>query len=195
MTRIAIAGFLAAVILFVWNALAWMVLSMHASSLRPLPNERAVVEALRESHHESGAFFFPSPSHDPDADEQAQEAAMDAFLEAHRQGPVGMLVYNAEGLEPLAPSTFLRGFVLDLLSGLLAATLLAAAAARLRSYGGRVLFVAALGVFVGLVSDLGYWNWMHFPTEYSFVMAADRTIGWLLVALVAAAVVRPTRGG
>lgn len=83
------------------------------------------------------------------------------------------------------------GFIIDLLATLLAATLLfSAARGCCRSYLQRVGFVTGLGVFVGLVGHASYWNWMHFPADYTLAFIVDVVIGWTLVGLVMAAIVK-----
>jgi hypothetical protein len=83
------------------------------------------------------------------------------------------------------------GFVIDLLSALLAAALLSCAAGGCcDTYFKRVGFVASLGVFLGLMAHGTYWNWMNFPADYTLLFIVDVVIGWTLVGLAIAGVVK-----
>jgi hypothetical protein len=83
------------------------------------------------------------------------------------------------------------GFVIDLLSAMLAAALLSCAAGGCcDTYFKRVGFVASLGVFLGLMAHGTYWNWMNFPADYTLLFIVDVVIGWTLVGLAIAGVVK-----
>ena len=51
---------LAAVLVFVASALIWAVLNLHKNDWKKLPNEDAVMDALRSSNTPPGSYFFPS---------------------------------------------------------------------------------------------------------------------------------------
>lgn len=183
MGRIILATIIGAVLLFAWNFVSWMVVKLHDGSMRSLEAEPLVVEMLRSADVEPGAYYFPAPPED-----MKDQAAMDDFTARHRQGPLGMLIVSA-GTEPMEPMMFVTGFALNVISVLIAALLLASAG--IRHASGRVLFVAALGVLVTVVSDLSYWNWMRFPSDHSLAMVADNVIGWIFVGIALAALIRP----
>jgi hypothetical protein len=85
---------------------------------------------------------------------------------------------------------FVLSFLMNAVSALVAAAMLAQARQTLRAYWQRVLFVAALGLFVGAMVHGPYWNWMHFPADVSLVMFADHLVGCLLAGLAIAAIVK-----
>jgi hypothetical protein len=91
------------------------------------------------------------------------------------------------------PKTFVTGLVLNFLVCFVAAWLLSKALGGLRSYGARVQFVAILGLFAGIAIHLMYWNWWEFPTNYTIGCLADTVIGWTLVGLAIAAIVKPVK--
>jgi hypothetical protein len=166
--------------------LAWTVIPLHESSYRSLPDEAPLVSALRDHVPETGVYYFPGL----DLADAGNEALMDAWTERHRAGPLGMVVYRSEGADPGSPVLFVRGFGLCLLTSGLASLLLAAATGRLRTFVGRVAFVASLGLLVAVASDLVAWNWLYVPTDYTWWMVVDRLIGWVLLGLVLAFFVR-----
>lgn len=186
MIRILFGALASAVILTVWGALAWTAIGLHEPSMHALTDESGVRAVLRETAPESGAYFLPGMPHDP-----SDAAALEAWEAHHREGPVAFIVVHPDGLEPMAPSVFLRGFVNALAQGLLASLFLAVAATNLPRYVQRVAFTTALGLFVALAADVTYEVYMYFPGDYTSAMVFDRLIGWLLVGLALAAILRP----
>ena len=76
-----------------------------------------------------------------------------------------------------------------------AALLLSMAAPSIGGFMGRVMFVALIGLFVGLLADLANWNWMNYPLRFSLEMAADRVVSAALMGLVLGAIIKKPSGG
>ncbi len=91
MKRTLLAGVLGGVILLVWGMLAWMLTPLHKDTVLNLPNEEAVVSALQATLPQQGVYYFPGMPKD-----QSDKAAMDAYTERYRRGPMGMVVYDPE---------------------------------------------------------------------------------------------------
>ena len=89
----------------------------------------------------------------------------------------------------MSPKQFGIQFASGSLAALLAAFLLSQAGGSL-AFVNRVGFVAVLGVFVGLVVNVPYWNWYGFPPDQTLAAIADHTLGWGLAGLVLAAIVK-----
>ena len=109
----------------------------------------------------------------------------------HEAGPVGLIVLRTNPGAPMGPSKFAVSFIINLLCTLISAWLLWLARGSLPRYWSRVGFVGLLGLLTGIMVDGNYWNWMFFAADYSLVMLADRTVGWLLVGLLLGAIIRP----
>lgn len=187
MKQVAIAGSAGAVVFYAWGMLAWMALPLHEPTIAGLPNEGAVTDALKAQSLETGVYI--APWSDDMADMSDPNSA---FMRNHVSGPIYSIYYQREGAVPMGPSVMLGGFVIDLLAATLAACLLSSAVSGCcRSYASRVGFVMGLGIFVGLVGHASYWNWMHFPLDYTIAFIVDVVIGWTLTGLVIAAIVRP----
>jgi hypothetical protein len=189
MRQILLAGLLGGIVYFVWGMLAWMVLPIHTPTLHGLPDESAVRDALTAQQLETGVYMVPWS--DDEADWSNSESE---WFQRHKSGPLLSIYYTREGSEPMGPEVILGGFVIDLLAAMLAAALLSCAVKAgscCAGYWPRVGFVAGLGVFEALVGDTAYWNWMHFPVDYTIAMVVDGGIGWTLVGLVVAAIVKP----
>jgi hypothetical protein len=188
--RILLGTVLGAIVFFVWGALAWTVLQLH--TLHTIEDEQRVVQVLSEAITEPGVYWFPNlPRDHMTASPEQQEANWDAVNERHRAGPIGLLNFHPDGMEQMPPATFIKGLSLNLVMAMLASLLLAAAS--VRPYLGRVAFVAAIGLIVGVSAHMIKWNYLHFPLDYSVMQVVDNVIGWSLAGLVIAAVVRPTK--
>lgn len=183
--RIVLAGLLGGLVYFIWGALSWMVFPWHTATLEKLPNEDAVISALREQIPASGAYFFPGMP-DPGAEATVQEA----YAARHRQGPLGFLLFHAGGKELSMGPAMGRGFAIDVLAALIVAFLLSLKAPA--PYPCRVFFVLLIGLFSAITTHAMYWNWMLFPTGYTLAMFADVVGGWTLAGLVMAAIVKPS---
>ncbi len=192
MVRIALAGLIGAVGLMVWSYVSWMTIPWHQPGM--LPQQERVADALRDSGTESGIYWMPNMEHDPNASEEEQAAAMEAWQEAYRQGPIGVVVYRAEGTEPMPTMAFVIGFVLDFLVATGAAIMLTMAASALPTFANRLLFVMLLGLFAAIGSHLMNWNWMNFPLRYSLEMVADSLVASLLLGVVLALMIGRTSG-
>lgn len=168
--RLALAAIAGGLVLFLWGALAWMVLPLH-SSIKPLPDETAMVSSMQRANAPRGVYFTGDP-------EKGAKPQM-------------LIVYTPQAVT-LSPSQFARTLLLDILAALGVAWLLSRAAAK--TFASRVLFVAiAGGVIAALIVDLPNWNWFAYPGDYTFFSMADKVIGWALAGLALAAIVRPTK--
>ncbi|MCP3858227.1 MAG: hypothetical protein GY728_11980 [Phycisphaeraceae bacterium] len=75
---------LAASAVFAFSFLAWMVLPHHRRDIRPLPDERPLMDAIAAMEVEPGLYMFPN-CEDP-ADYRSE-----AFIARYRRGPWGTL--------------------------------------------------------------------------------------------------------
>jgi hypothetical protein len=184
--RIVIAGVVGGLIVFVWSAVSHMVLPLGNIGFESLPNDEPVISALKGSVPESGLYFFPGfPNH-----REATQEEQEAYLARLRQGPSGVVVYTAGGVEAMAPSRFVTEFVSCLLAALVAAWVLASVVG---GYGKRLLVVALLGFFAFASLLLSYWNWYGFPTDYTLANGFGEVVGWLLAGLAMAKIVPAPR--
>ncbi len=187
--RILLGGVLGAVVLFVWSFLYWVVLSERLLPYNHMKDESAVVEVLVENLRETGVYWFPMPKHDLDATKEEKKAATEAWQEKHQEGPLGTVIYITDGRKAMAPSTLVKGFVIDFVSALLASILLCCACGR-RGYAARAAFVFGLGLFAAVSVHLIAWNFMLNPMGFTLLKIGDSIVGWFLAGLVIAAVVK-----
>lgn len=186
MARVIVGAILGTVVLYVWGMVSWMVLPWHNATMQPVPDEKNLVAQIEHKMPGAGLYYFP------DWPEDQSEQAMAAFNRRHERGPVGFII-KAAGGPVMAPSVMATGALIDLIAAMIAAWLLWLARGSLPTYAHRVGFLLLMGLFVGVVADATYWNWMHFPADYSVVMIADRGVAFLLAGLVIAILVREVK--
>jgi hypothetical protein len=183
MGRIILAAVLGGIMVFLWGAVSHMLLPTGMMGIQSLPNEEAVLPALKGSVTQPGLYFFPGMdmSRKPTAEEQA------AWNAKYSAGPTGILVLAPVGVKPLAPALL----IIELLTNIAAAFVLAWILARMLpsvATGGHI--GALFGLFAWLSLSLSYWNWYKFPTPFIAAEAIDQIVGWLLGGLVIGFILR-----
>ena len=187
MTRTLLAALLGAVILVVWGMLAWVVLPIHNNTLQNLPNEEAVVTAL-QGLPQQGVYIFPGmPKKGSD------QATMDAYMEKYRRGPMGMIVYDPRGADPMMVSNMIFGLIIAFLAALIATWMYQRSTAISGTLVQRLSFFGMFGLFLALAAYFNNWNWMGYPLGYTTSMALDTLIAWVLAGWGITLVVKPPK--
>ena len=184
MKRTILAGLVGGLILFVWSFLAWTKLPLHKPTLHNISNEDVVIDVLRNNINMKGVYLFPGM---PTSDDQA---TMDAYTKKYMAGPLGMIIYDPQGTDPMMVGQFIGGLIIFILSAYMAAWFLSRSTAAASSYIARVSFCGMLGIFISFFAHLSTWNWMGYPMDYTTAMVADAITGWLLAGLGIAAIVK-----
>jgi hypothetical protein len=185
--QLALGTILGAIVLFVWSALAWMIIPWPGEPLRHFTSEDAIVAAIKANVPRSGNYLIPNePQRLPGMTEEQYQKAMKDAEDRMNNGP---MVFAAVRLEPVSMAkAMVLGFLTNVIAVFLACVLLLQTD-RL-SYRGRVLFVAGLGLLVFLAGHLDEWNWWGFSTAYMMMQLGALVIGWILSGLVIAKFVR-----
>jgi hypothetical protein len=188
--RIVLAGLLGGIALFMWGSFSHLVLKLPAIGIQEIPQaqEEGVKTVLRGALPQAGFYFFPGMAVAPGASAPEKAAANKAYEEKYKQGPHGILIFDPSGAEVMTPKQLLIQFALTLIEALLAAWLLSLT--RLTAFSSRVGFVVALGVLMALATNVEYWDWYGFPTNYTAAYMLDKVIGLLVVGLVVAPLTR-----
>lgn len=184
MSKLIIASIVGGIILFVWGWLTWSLIPIHNASISNIDNEEAVVSAMHVNMDKKGVYVFPGIPTSQD------QAAMDEYTQKMQQGPIGMIIYDPEGSDPMMPSQMIVGLLLTIISSFFTAWFLSRSMAAASTYIARVAFCGMLGVFISIVSHLTNWNWMGYPIDYTMSWILDSVIGWLLAGLGIAAIVK-----
>jgi hypothetical protein len=185
MKKTIFASLAGGLILFVWSFLAWVVLPLHQSSIKTIPNEDAVMSMLQQSLTTKSVYIFPA-----NPGMKADPAVMAAWEQKMKQGPTGMLMYNPAGEDPMMPNQMIFGFILDVFAAMLAAWFLSRSTAVASSYFARVAYCGMLGIFVSVFTHLMNWNWMGTPADFTTGLIVDSIISWILAGLAIAAIIK-----
>jgi hypothetical protein len=176
--RILLAGILGGIALFLWGGLSHMALGLGEIGVQALPQQQSTVDAMKASIAKSGFYFFPHGDTSRN------------LTPAEANGPWGILIYHPTGASFAMSHLLVNECILNIVQALLAAFLLSLATG-LGGYVSRVGFVAALGLLATIGISIEYWNWYGFPANYTAATVADKFVGFLIVGLVAAALIRP----
>jgi hypothetical protein len=184
--RIITAGIVGGVVMFIWGAIDHRALPLGEMGIKSLPGEAVVLPAMKTSIHQRGLYFFPGRDM-----KDKSPAAEKAWEEKFKAGPQGILVYDPAGSEPMSPGMLGR----ELLSNVLAAVLLAVvlSAIKANKFAGTVVG-AGMGLFAWLSISVSYWNWYHFPPEYTMAEMVEQGVGGALTGLAIAIVYGVGRG-
>lgn len=189
--RTVLAGLAGGVAMFLWMSLAHVVLPLGQTGVQEIANETPVLSAMHAAlGEESGFYIFPGMGLGPDATNQQKNAAMQQYDQKLAANPSGLLVYHPPGQTGLTTGRVATEFLTELVEALLVVFLLAQT--RLSSFGGRLAFVTMAGVLASLPTNLSYWNWYGFPSNYTAAYMLTQIVGFLCVGAVAGAVMRKT---
>jgi hypothetical protein len=167
-------------VVFIWGAVSHMVLPTGDMGIKSLPNEAVLLPQMKQAIHERGFYFFPGMG-----EGEMSEADETAWKDKLRAGPRGAVIFDPSGGEMMSPAQLGT----ELVSNILAASILALVLAKTRaSRGGRVALAALLGVFAWMSIDVSYWNWYRFPTAFAAGAFIEQAVGWLLAGVVIALV-------
>ena len=74
--RIIVSGVVGGLVLFVWGAIAWMVLPLHNAGIKRLPGEDVILGMIQGNVTEAGFYLFPCPDILPGMTRQQRQAAI-----------------------------------------------------------------------------------------------------------------------
>jgi len=189
-TRIILAGVLGAIAMFIWTAIAHMVLPLGHAGVREIPNESAVLAALETNlGDKSSLYLFPGLGVGDNPTREQMNEGMKHMDEKLANNPSGLLMYHAKGSRSISmPQLLTIEFATELLEAILAVFLLAQT--RIASFGGRVGFVFVTGILAAIATNVSYWNWYGFPRVYIACYMLIEVVGFLCVGLVAGLVLK-----
>ena len=177
--------------MFIWTSIAHMFLPLGEAGIREIPNEAAVLDAMKSNIGENrGLYIFPGYGLGRNATRQEKSEAMKHAGEKYANNPSGILMYHPPG-RPLTMGKWLGiEFGTELVESMLVVFLLAQT--RVSSFSGRVGFVFVAGILAAIATNVSYWNWYGFPSVYTVSYMSIQVIGFLCVGLVAGLLLRKT---
>ena len=188
MNKVILAGILGGVAMFIWTSIAHTVLPLGEAGVSELSSEIPLLDQMKSSLHDrDGLFVFPGMHTELAKTDQEKADFKKQFEERLASGPVGLLVYH-----PTRPPAMGRWLTVEFITELVQALLVVAllAQTRLATFGGRVAFITVAGILAAITTNISYWNWYGFPPRYTAGYMFIEIIGFFIVGLVAAFVLR-----
>ena len=174
--RVVLAGVLGGVALFFWGGLSHMMIGLGNVGIQNI--QQPVYDAMKMAITQPGFYFFP-------------ESDMKGTIkDEYKGGPIGIVIFKPTGAGASMTGQLVNEAVLNVVQALLAAFLLSLAVTLTR-YPKRVGFVFVLGILSAIATNIEYWNWYGFPASYTWASIVDKLIGFMVVGLVVAAIVKP----
>jgi hypothetical protein len=187
--RVVLAAVASAVLMFFWGFVYWgPVLNMTSRLMDTLPEdaELDVVAPLRAGNIPDGMYVYPGPLADMN-----DETAKKAWEKKLAEGPGFHMAYRRGGLSPMDPAMFAKGLAHNFVIALLSATLLATVVHGLPTYASRVGVLLLVALIASIWTNIGSVIWWFHPIDYAAGQIAYEVVGGLLMALVAAAIIKP----
>ncbi|HEY6252503.1 MAG TPA: hypothetical protein VI685_21315 [Candidatus Angelobacter sp.] len=185
--RVLLAGILGGILMFLWGGLWHDQLPTGLAGLRSLPSEQAVVNVLKANVPEPGMYLFPGFGVPDDAPFAQKKAAMQNLEKNPTKGPEGVLIYSPVGIA-LSAKMLVTEATTNIIQALLVAFLLAQTG--LKRFSSRLGFAFVLGLVAALTTNISLWNFYQFPTAWIVGQISFLIIGYFLVGIVVAAIVK-----
>jgi hypothetical protein len=183
-TRAILAAIVGGIVMFIWSFVAHDLLPLGEIGMRQLNNEDQVLDALKTNlGDEAGIYHFPGHMAGPNATRQEKAEAIKRAMEKAASGPTGILIYQSSRQFSFGKLLGVE-FATELLEAILAVFLLTQT--RIQSFGGRVGFVVVVGILAAITTNIPYWNWYGFPSNYTAAYMFTEIVGFLCVGIIAA---------
>jgi hypothetical protein len=180
MKKLLVAALLGTVLLFLWNLISWTVLPLHNMTINDLPTPVINPEVMQETMPSPGVYHFPG---------FMSGAPMDTVSRAYQEGPViSILNYQPGDVQVLDPVQFVWSFILNYITVFL--TFLLLFWSRIPDFWQRVAFCTIIGLIGGIAGHGALGLWFGFPPFYTFVNVLDLFVGWFIIGLAGARMIR-----
>ena len=183
-TRAFVAAILGGIAMFIWSFIAHDLLPLGETGMREFKDEAAMLDALKTNLGDAhGLYHFPGHKAGPNATRQEKSDAMKRAMEKAASGPSGVLLYHSTREFSFGKLLGIE-FATELLEAMLVVFLLTQTG--IESFSGRIGFVFVAGILAAITTNIPYWNWYGFPSNYTAAYMSIEIIGFLCVGLVAA---------
>jgi hypothetical protein len=185
MSKIAIGGILAGLVMFLWSFVAHMMLPIGTMGITTTPGEDAVLAALKANSAGPGLYIMPGYDYfqslsKPKAE---QQTAMNAMTAKGKTSGWAMIVYHPNGGEEISGKTLGLQFLSQVVACWIFAFALWAAMPRIRSFAMRVWLVSIMGLLPFVGADFPNWNWYGYPGLYMSGRVLDYCVGAVLAGV------------
>lgn len=182
--RIVIAGIVGGIVMFAWGAVSHMLLGVGTVGVKSLPNEAAVVAAMKANIPDPGLYFAPGI----DMSRTLTDEEKAAWTQKYEAGPNVFLVYRPTGVTPFSPRQLGVEFASNVLAALVGAFMLGMT---VPSFGKRVAVATLIGLAAWLSINVSYWDWYRFPANFVASELVEQVVGWFLSGLAMAFLLKP----
>lgn len=187
--KILLAGIFGGIVMFIWTSIAHMALPLGEAGINEIPNESAVLGAMQGNiGDKTGLYIFPGLGVGKNATREEKSEAMKQMQQRIAANPSGILMYYPPGRPFAFGKSLVVEFSTEVLQAILVIWLLAQT--RIGSLGGRVGFVLIAGILAAITTNVSYWNWYGFPGVYTASYILIEIVGFFLVGIVAALLLR-----
>ncbi|HEY7978281.1 MAG TPA: hypothetical protein VID67_08805 [Rhizomicrobium sp.] len=177
--RILIAALLGAIAMFIWTAVAHMATPLASMGFSQMPGESAVLGTMDKSIGDHpGLFIFPYVA-------PGDPKMMEKYSALEKVHPSGMLLYRpaGKGMEGMPPSMLLKEFIKQFVETLIAAWI---ASMIVGGFGLRWSVVVGIYVCTAIATNVSYWNWYGFPTDYTVAQMIIELVSGIVAGAVIA---------
>src|SRR5262249_3085193 len=156
---------------FCWGGLAHMVLGLGGdSTMKRVPDN--VMASMASNMKDGGLYMYP---YTKDMNEMAKLV---------EKNPYGIMVFTPAGTPMNAGTGMLIQAAGDILASMLAAFLFSLALPNLKGWTSRVGFVVGIVMFSFLVSEVPYWNWYRYPTDFTAFSLLFKVVSSLVLGVI-----------
>jgi hypothetical protein len=186
--RIILGGLVGGILWFIWGAVSHMATPLGEMGFSSLSaaDEPAVTAALKAAVKEPGLYMIPGGDMGKMTDSQREE-----WTKKFQAGPSAIMVVRPQGADPMSPKTLGIEFASNVVASLLGCMMLALVGGR---YPARVAALVLAGLMGWASTNVSYWNWYGFPTDFTVAAGIEEVVGWLIAGLAMAAIVKPSAG-
>jgi hypothetical protein len=179
--RILVAAIFGGIVMFLWGAIAHMVLGLGNPGIHQPIHEDIVLSSLHEGLGDTPGVYI-LPSFDPK--QWSDQAARAEYAQKARSSPYAWVVYLPQGEDMTDMHRQLpRQWASDTLGSLALAGMMGLLAA---GFLRRLGLAAIAAVFAWLSTLVPYWTWYRFPEPLVWAALLEQLIGWLLAGAVMA---------
>jgi hypothetical protein len=177
--RAILAALVGGVAMYAWSSIAHLVLPISRVGWNEIPGEQPVLASMQTAlGQNAGLYMYPALGTD----------SMDQYGKKLATSPSGMLIYFPPGRPAMEPAQLIIEFISEMVFSLLAIFLLAQTS--IKTFGGRTGFVTMAGMLASIVTNVPYWNWYGFPTNYTLASITMQVVGFAAAGAAAAVVMK-----
>src|SRR3984957_12166722 len=181
-TRVILAGILGGVVMFIWTSIAHVSLPVGETGISEIQNEQAVTSVLQTNiGDKSGLYVFPGLGIGENPTREQKNEAMKTLGAKYASSSSGILMYHPPGRPFEIGKHLTIEFITEFVEALLAVFLLAQTA--IASFAGRFGFVLVAGILAAIATNVSYWNWYGYPTNYTAAYMGIRAVGFCCVGV------------